>query len=129
MQPSRQGLVIWVQGFSHHIHLYPHQSKRSTGLNSLIGSRRDDLSSDSADQLIQFEEIFHSPVVEWCMIFKLWRLLPSHLSDLSDSLLKPNLLFQLGGGAIIFNSLPNIVQHVHFPFFHSFKDLQSSFLW
>ena len=56
------------------------------------------------------------------MVFKLWRLLPISFSDPGDSLSKPNLLSQLGEGAIIFNLLPNIVQHVHFPFFHCFKD-------
>ena len=56
------------------------------------------------------------------MVFELWTLLPSHLSNLGDSLSKPNLLSQLGEGAIVLNSLPDIVQHVHFPFFHRFKD-------
>ena len=95
MQPSRQSLVILVQGFSHHIYLYPHQNKRGTRLNSFVGLRRDDFSLDSADQLIQFEEIFHSLVEEWCMILELWRLLPGCFSDLGDSLLKPSLLSQL----------------------------------
>ena len=122
IKPLRQVHVILVQGFGYHTHSYPYQNKRSTGLDSLIGLGRDDLGLDSADQLVQFEEILHSTVGEWCMIFKLWGLLPSHLSDLSDSLLKPNLLSQLGDGVIIFNSVLNVVQHVHFFLFHSFKD-------
>ena len=119
MQPSRQGLIIPVQVFSHHIHLYPHQHKRSTGLDSLVGSGIDDLGPDSADQLIQSEEILHSPVGEQCVIFKFWGLLSGCLSNLSYSLSKPNLLPQLGEGVIIFNSLQNIVQHVHLSFIAS----------
>ena len=84
-------------------------------LNGFIGLRRNDLSFDSADQLIQFKEIFHFLVGEWHMVFELWRLLSGCLSDLGDSLSKPNLLSQLEEGAIVFNSLPNVVQHVHFP--------------
>ena len=122
MQPLRQSLIISVQGFSHYIHSYPQQNKRSMGLNSFIGLWRDDLSLDGADQLIQLEEIFHSPVGERCMVLKNWRLLPSCLSNLCDSLSKPNLLSQLGEGATLLNSLPNIGQHVHFPFLHRFKD-------
>ena len=71
MQPSRQSLIITVQGFSHHIHSYSHQNKRGMGLNGFIGLRRDDLGSNSADQLIQCSEIFHSPVGEWHMVFEL----------------------------------------------------------
>ena len=92
------------------------------GLDSLVGSGRDDLGPDSADQLIQFEQILHSLVGEWCMIFKLWGLFPSCLSNPSNSLSKPNLLPQLGEGAIILNSLPNIIQHVHFSLLHSLED-------
>ena len=111
-----------MQGFSHYVHSYPQQNKRGTSFNSFIGSWRDDLSSEYADQLIKFKEIFHSLIREWCMVFELWGLLPGHLSNPSDSLLKPNLLFQLGMGAIVLDSLPNVVQQVHFPFLHRFKD-------
>ena len=56
------------------------------------------------------------------MVFELWRLLSGHLSNPGDSLLKPNLLPQVGERAIVLDSLPNIVQHVHFLFLHCFKD-------
>ena len=96
--------------------------------NSFIRSWRDDLSSDSADQFIQLKEIFHYPVREWCMVYKLWKLLPSCLSNPGDSLSKPNLLPQLRERAVVLDSLPNVVQHVHFLFLHHFEDQVLAFV-
>ena len=120
--PHGKASSSWCNGLVITFTLTPNKTRGVQVFNGLVGSWGDDLSSDSADQFTQFEEIFHSPVREWCMVFKLWRLLPSSLSDLGDSLSKPNLFPQLGERAIVLGLFPNIVQHVHFPFFHCFED-------
>ena len=111
--------------------MYPHQYKCSLSFYGLVRLRRDDLCPDGTDQFIQFKQILHSPVGERCMIFELWKLFSSCLSNLSDSLSKPNFFSQFGKRAIVFNLLPDVIQHVYLSLFHGFEDgvLQSTYLW
>ena len=60
-------------------------------LNGLVGPRGNDLSSDGANQLIQFKEVLHSSVGEWCVIFELRGLFPNCFCNLGHSLLESDL--------------------------------------